>query len=100
MSYVSGVWQIAPFAFQGEDLDGTWKLTVTDTNRDGATGTLQAWSMTVAPTVTPLAAAASPQSTAVDQALLAWMESDSSDDDGTDPLTESLVDDLALMLVE
>ena len=98
LSYVGGSWQIDnPLAFQNEDLDGTWKLTVTDTNRDGVTGTLQAWSMTV----TPLAAAASPQSTAsaVDRALLAWVDLDSADDDETDLLTESLVDDLALMLV-
>ena len=96
-------WQIDnPSAFQNEDLDGTWKLTVTDTERDRVTGTLQAWSMTVTPTVTPLAAIASPQSTAsaTDLALLAWLEPEASDDDDTDPLTESLVDDLALMLVE
>ncbi len=96
-SYVGGNWQIDnPAAFSGEDLDGTWKLTVTDTDRDGVTGTLQAWSITV----TPLSAASS-QSTAaaVDMALLAWFDLDSTDDEETDPWTESLVDDLALMLV-
>ena len=93
---VNDEWQINESAFQNEDLDGTWQLTVTDTNRDGVTGTLQAWSMTV----TPLAAAASSQSTAsaVDQALLAWVDLDSTDDD-SDILTQTLADDLALMLV-
>ncbi|NQT41467.1 MAG: tandem-95 repeat protein [Planctomycetes bacterium] len=37
--------------------------------------------------------------TAADLALLSWFDLDASDDDETDPLTESLVDDLALMLV-
>ena len=102
LSYVGGAWQIDTSAFQNEDLDGTWKLTVTDTNRDGVTGTLQAWSITVTPTVTPLAAAASPQSTAsaVDQALAAWLDLDSTDDDETDIFTDSIAENLALMLIE
>ncbi|MHC4407051.1 MAG: hypothetical protein ACYTG0_46150, partial [Planctomycetota bacterium] len=36
----------------------------------------------------------------VDLALLAWVEPDASDDDDTDLLAQSLVDDLAMMLVE
>jgi len=53
-------------------------------------------------TVTPMAAAASPQSTAaaVDRALLAWIEPDLSDDDDFDPLAIQATDELALLLIE
>lgn len=67
--------------------------------KDRKRGTLYDWSLIVNP-ATPLFSEAAVASTAVDQALLAWLEPDSSDDDDTDPLTESLVDDLALMLVQ
>jgi len=79
------------------DLDGVWTLKVEDSLKNRKRGTLIGWSMTV----TPLAAAASSQSTATaaDLALLSLFDPDPTDDDETDPLTESLVDDLALMLV-
>jgi subtilisin-like proprotein convertase family protein len=102
LSYASptDTWSLAaPNAFVGEPLGGTWTLTVTDEFRDGNTGTVESWSLTI----TPQAAGASPQSTAsaADQALLAWADLDSTtDDEETDLLTGSLVDDLALMLME
>ena len=43
-------WSLAnPNAFDGEALDGTWTLTVTDHVKDSILGTLQSWSMTVTP---------------------------------------------------
>ena len=74
------------------------RLAITDTVKDGITGTLESWSMTV----TPLAATASSQSTATatDLALMSWFDPDPTDDDETDPWTDSLADDLALMLME
>jgi subtilisin-like proprotein convertase family protein len=51
----SNAWDlVAADAFQGQSLDGTWVLTVADTVKNGITGTLTAWSITV----TPLAGAA------------------------------------------
>lgn len=78
-------------------LDGTWTLQVTDNVKNRKRGSLIEWTMTV----TPQAATTSPQSaaTATDLALLSWFDSDPTVDDESDPLTESLVDDLALMLV-
>ncbi len=78
---------------------GTWTLEITDSAKDKKRGTLYGWSLIVNPTA-PLAVAASSQTaSAADLALLSWFDLDQADDDETDPLTESLVDDLALMLV-
>ncbi len=81
----------------GLPLEGAWTLQVTDNVKNRKRGSLIEWKMTV----TPQAAIASPQSTgtATDLALLSWFDSDPTDDDESDPLPESLVDDLALMLV-
>ena len=75
----------------GEDPYGIWTLDVTDSVK-GNTHMLNDWSLTVND---PAEAAA-----ATDLALLAWADSDSSDDDDTDPLATQDADELALMLVE
>ncbi len=91
-------WGVAdPNPFVDQALDGTWTLSVTDTVKDSITGTLQSWSMTV--TAAPVSATSTATATETDLALLALTDLDPTDDDETDPLTESLVDDLALMLV-
>jgi subtilisin-like proprotein convertase family protein len=86
-------------AFKDEPLDGTWVLTVTDTQKNGYTGTLTAWSITVTP-LTEGAPAPSQSAAATDLALLAWADLDSSDHDDADPLATQPADELALMLVE
>lgn len=81
----------------GTNLDGIWTLKVQDSVKNRKRGTLIGWSMVVEPTPTESAPS---QAVAIDQALQAWGEPDSSDDDDSDILTEALADDLALMLVE
>ncbi len=50
LAFVDGNWELLDGAtFQGQSLDGTWALTVSDTVRNGLTGTLLAWSMAVTP---------------------------------------------------
>jgi len=95
-----GAWDLVDAAaFNSEPLDGTWLLTVTDTQKNGITGTLQAWSMTVTP-LTEGAAASSQSAAAVDIALMAWAGLESSDDEDIDPLATQAADELALMLFE
>ena len=77
---------------------GTWTLQIHDPYKDRKRGTLCGWTLIVNPTeAVPTDAFTA---TAVDLALLAWGDLDSSDDDDSDILTETLADDLALMLVE
>ena len=85
-------------AFSGELLDGTWVLTVTDTEKNDIVGTLTAWSMTVFP-LSESGAASSDVAVAVDTALLGWLDPDSSEDDETGPVAAQAADELALMLV-
>ena len=47
--YASGEWIVEPGAFAGDLLDGTWTLTLSDDVKNGATGTLQNWSLIVTP---------------------------------------------------
>ena len=94
---LDGIHDYAVPGATGMDLDGVWTLKVEDSEKNRKRGTLFGWSMVVEPA--PIESAQS-QAAAVDQALLTWLQPDSSDDDDTDPLTESLVDDLVLMLVE
>jgi subtilisin-like proprotein convertase family protein len=97
---VGNQWQVVDStAFQGQALDQTWTLTIEDNDRNGITGTLTAWSITVTPQAGE-AAASSQSAAATDMALLAWAELDSSDDEDTDPLATQAADELALMLVE
>ncbi|NQU19718.1 MAG: tandem-95 repeat protein [Candidatus Nealsonbacteria bacterium] len=72
-------------------LDGTWTLQVTDGVKNRMRGWLTEWTMAVEPT--PIESASS--SAATDAALLAWGDLDSSDDDDSDILTETLINDLA-----
>ena len=99
LSYLSGnQWQaVDSTAFQGQALDRTWTLTIVDGDRNGYTGTLTAWSITVTP-LTGGAAASSQSAAAFDMALLAWADLDSSDDDN--PLATQAADELALMMME
>ena len=86
-----------PAAFDNESLDGTWVLTVTDTVKNGITGTLTAWSMTV----TPLTEGAASQGGALAAADLFFLDlALNSDNEKTDPLDTQPADELALMLVE
>jgi VCBS repeat-containing protein len=82
-------------AAAGQNLDGTWTLQVTDNTRDKKQGTLIEWTMTVEPA--PVESAPAPL--VADAALLAWGEPDSSDDDESDILTQTIADDLALLLL-
>ena len=84
-------------AGRGQALDRTWTLTIVDGDRNGYTGTLTAWSITVTP-LTGGAAASSQSAAAFDMALLAWADLDSSDDDN--PLATQAADELALMMME
>ena len=77
---------------------GVWTLEITDSVKDKLRGTLDGWSLIVNP-ADPLPLGMESSATANDLALLALVDPDSTDDE-TDPLTESLVDDLALMLFE
>jgi len=80
---------------------GTWTLEITDLFKDRKRGTLFGWELIVNPTIPLFAEGATASSTsATDMVLLAWLEPDSSDDEETDLLTESMADELALMLVE
>jgi subtilisin-like proprotein convertase family protein len=58
LSHIGGdKWQaVDSTAFQGQALDKTWTLTIVDEDRNGYTGTLTAWSITVTP-ASPLLAA-------------------------------------------
>ena len=48
--YASGIWRVEDqTAFAGISLDGTWTLTITDHFKNGATGTLNSWSLMVTP---------------------------------------------------
>ena len=68
LEFVNGEWSLAsPEAFQNQSLDGTWVLTVTDTVKNGVTGTLQAWSLNVTPLV---GAAAAGEASLMSAALL------------------------------
>ncbi len=78
-------------------LDGTWTLQVTDNEKNRQRGSLIEWTLIVDPK--PSEQLMASPSAAVDLALLSMFDLDPTDDDETDPLTESLVDDLALMLV-
>jgi len=49
-----------PAAFDDQPLGGTWTLSVTDTVKDGITGTLNVWSMTVTPQTGGAAPASAP----------------------------------------
>jgi len=81
----------------GTDLDGVWTLKIEDSVKNRKRGTLIGWSMVVESA--PIESAQS-QMAAIDLALLALVDPDSPDDDETDVLTETLVDDLALVLFE
>ncbi len=83
-------------AFGGESLAGIWTLEITGSVKD-CPHVLDTWSLVA----TPQSAGASAPETAAaaDAALLAWIEADLSDDEETDLHTESLADDLSLMLV-
>jgi Big-like domain-containing protein/proprotein convertase P-domain-containing protein len=83
---------------EGLQHSGIWTLQIYDSVKDGKRGTLYGWTLIVNPTVAMPTEAST--ATAVDAALLAWVDLDSSDDDESDILTETLLDDLALMLVE
>ena len=77
---------------------GTWTLQIYDTLKDRQRGMLYGWTLTVNPTDPAPLAVSTPS--ANDLALLSWVDLDSSDDDDSDILTQTLADDLALMLVE
>ncbi|NQT40597.1 MAG: cadherin-like domain-containing protein [Planctomycetes bacterium] len=82
---------------EGMTHTGTWTLQIYDTLKDRQRGTLYGWTLTINPAnPAPLAAATT---SATDLALLSMFDLDPTDDDDTDPWTDSLVDDLALMLV-
>jgi uncharacterized delta-60 repeat protein len=86
-----------PAAFSGESLNGTWVLTVTDTVKNGITGTLTAWSMTV----TPLAEGAASQGEVLSAVDLFFLDlALNSDNDETAPLATQSADDLALLMME
>jgi len=107
---------VNPNAFDGELADGVWILTFTDTVRNRITGTLNNWSLTIAPPAgAPLAAstANSPKLLAVAPNELNFASNPTDDGDRvTTPtdgefvdatdfiLTEMLADNLALTLVE
>lgn len=82
----------------GLPLDGTWTLQVTDNVKNRKRGSLIEWTMTATP-LTEGAAASSQSAAAADMALLAWADSDSSDDE-SDPLATQAADELALMMME
>ena len=73
---------------------GTWTLRIVDSAK-GNRGTLEGWKLLVAPPAGEAAAASAPLAADLFFAGLG----DSSDEDETDPLSETLASDLALMLV-
>lgn len=79
---------------------GTWTLSVRDGVRNSKRGTFTDWSLLVTPA--PVSANSMPRSAAtdVDQALLSWLEPDSSDEEETDLLPQPAATDLALMMME
>ncbi len=94
----TGNWSLLdPTPFLDQQFGSTWTLKVQDSVKNRKRGTLIGWSMVVEPA--PIESAQS-QAAAIDQALLAWGEPESSSDDESDILTKTLADDLALMLVE
>jgi subtilisin family serine protease len=100
LAYGGGEWDLVnPSAFDGQPLDGTWVLKVTDNVRNGITGTLTAWSMTV----TPLTEGAASQGEMLAAADLFFYDlglGSEDESDKTDPLATQAADELALMLVE
>jgi hypothetical protein len=86
-------------AFQGQALDRTWTLTIEDGDRNGITGTLTAWLITVTP-LTEGAAASSQSAAATDMALLTMSGQDASEDEEAELLLQPIATDLALMMME
>jgi subtilisin-like proprotein convertase family protein len=74
---------------------GTWTLEIYDPLKDRQRGTLYGWTLIVNPKEPVLTGTSA--ATAVDLALAAWGQDDSSDDD---PLATQAADELALMLLE
>lgn len=72
-----------------------------NTGTDKQRGMLYDWSLIVNP-VDPVSAetALASSAAAVDLALLAWADLESSGEDDTDPLATEAADELALMLIE
>ena len=59
LSYANDEWSLGdPSVFNGQAMGGTWTLTVTDSTKDGITGTLESWSLTVTMVPAGMSAAA------------------------------------------
>jgi subtilisin-like proprotein convertase family protein len=94
LSYESATdtWSIPdPNPFIGQHLGGTWTLSITDTVKDGKTGTLNAWSMTVTPQAGETAAASAPLA-----ADLFFSDLGDSSEEESDPILQPDVSELLL----
>ncbi|MHB8903459.1 MAG: proprotein convertase P-domain-containing protein [Thermoguttaceae bacterium] len=79
---------------------GVWTLNVNDGVKNRQRGTLINWSLLVTPASVSGASMPLSGATDADQALLSWLDPDSSDEEESDLLPQPAAIDLALMLME